>query len=325
MPAADVEPCQCEDKYELEVFENHYKYKSVERWYDDEGLLHRDNDLPAEIYISKQNDKILIQRWYKHGVLHRDGDLPAVIKVEYDDEEVYEKYKIWYKDGLKHRDNGKPAFKFTCVNIYRKHVYYINGTIKNIDESKPAYLIIHNEGAIDSTWYIDGKKGRADDLPAFESRNGQGILENVQWYSNDLLHRNNDEPAIIKYDEEYDVYNWYKFGKRYRENDKPTSKEVTKDGKPIYHSWFDDKFRFHRLNGPARIEYYPDTGIIKKEMWYIDDHLHREDNKPAKRSYYKNGVLKKESYYIKHKLGRTDNLPVRVWYNKNGTLFKFQK
>jgi antitoxin component YwqK of YwqJK toxin-antitoxin module len=50
------------------------------------GVIHRDNDLPAVIL----NDGIKL--WYKNGEIHRDNDLPAV---EYEDGSKY-----WYKNGF---------------------------------------------------------------------------------------------------------------------------------------------------------------------------------------------------------------------------------
>jgi alpha-N-acetylglucosamine transferase len=55
-------------------------------WYKD-GLLHRDNDKLAVIYISGT------QIWYRNGKTHRDNDLPAVIYINGD--------KHWYNDGVK--------------------------------------------------------------------------------------------------------------------------------------------------------------------------------------------------------------------------------
>ena len=60
-------------------------------WYKD-GLLHRDNDLPAKIYRH-------YKEWYKNGKKHRDNK-PAI---------EYKKDKRWYRNGELHRDNDLPA------------------------------------------------------------------------------------------------------------------------------------------------------------------------------------------------------------------------
>lgn len=70
-----------------------------EQWFDENGKLHRDGDLPAQV------DEDGTTHWYKHGKLHRDGDLPSVILEDGTDG------KFWYKNGLMHRDNKMPAYE----------------------------------------------------------------------------------------------------------------------------------------------------------------------------------------------------------------------
>jgi hypothetical protein len=73
-------------------------------WYK-KGELHRDRDLPAEIFYC--SEQITKKKWYKKGELHRDGDLPS--SIEYD---IYNQQVIvqeWYKKGELHRDVDLPA------------------------------------------------------------------------------------------------------------------------------------------------------------------------------------------------------------------------
>jgi hypothetical protein len=72
--------------------------QGVKKWYKD-GKLHRDDDLPAEIW-----NHGTILRWYRHGYIHRDGDLPA---------EVYSEknhIQIWRQFNKMHREHDKPAW-----------------------------------------------------------------------------------------------------------------------------------------------------------------------------------------------------------------------
>ena len=46
----------------------------TKRWYDEEGKLHRDDDLPA---IEKANGD-LPKEWYRHGVRHREGGAAVI-------------------------------------------------------------------------------------------------------------------------------------------------------------------------------------------------------------------------------------------------------
>jgi len=45
----------------------------TQRWYNNAGELHRENDLPAVIF--ENGTKV----WYKNGKRHRENDLPSVI------------------------------------------------------------------------------------------------------------------------------------------------------------------------------------------------------------------------------------------------------
>ena len=94
------------------------------------GLLHRDNDLPAII------DHIGNKEWYYNGVLHRDNDLPAVI--------TYNGYKAWYVNGKNHRIR-KPA----VIKENGDLEWYNNGNrvsvLCSIENGKKIYLIKNNE------------------------------------------------------------------------------------------------------------------------------------------------------------------------------------
>jgi hypothetical protein len=91
----------------------------AQEWFDGNGALHRDGDLPA--YIQMDLDEGTETReWYQHGKLHRDGDLPATItkKVQEGREGTFLSsvpighylLKEWYKYGKLHREGLKPAF-----------------------------------------------------------------------------------------------------------------------------------------------------------------------------------------------------------------------
>ncbi len=80
----------------------------VKKWYNKEGKIHRDNDLPA--VESPNGDKY----WCQNGKYHRDNDLPAVEHANGD--------KQWWKNGECHRDNG-PAIEYINGEKY----WYQNG------------------------------------------------------------------------------------------------------------------------------------------------------------------------------------------------------
>lgn len=88
-------------------------------FYEFNGKIHREDDLPAIEYVDgrkewwlfgerkRLNDKPTVvdskgtQMWYVGDRKHRENDLPAVIGVDGG--------RLWYLNGLLHRDNDKPA------------------------------------------------------------------------------------------------------------------------------------------------------------------------------------------------------------------------
>jgi hypothetical protein len=101
-------------------------------WYDD-GLLHRDNDLPAITHNG-------LCIWYNHGYRHRENDLPAFVSNTGETK--------WYKDGSLHRDNNMPA-KITPKYI----AYYSDGKYykREINTVKKQ---IHKLTDIHNTYYV---------------------------------------------------------------------------------------------------------------------------------------------------------------------------
>jgi hypothetical protein len=72
----------------LKLFEEYFITLNGDQYWYKNGKAHRDNDLPAIIYIDKT------RIWCKNGNYHRDNDLPAVIWWDGD--------QFWYKNGIKY-------------------------------------------------------------------------------------------------------------------------------------------------------------------------------------------------------------------------------
>ena len=101
-------------------------------WYKD-GVLHRDNDLPA-IELADGT-----RYWYKDGKLHRAGDKPAI--------EWADGTRAWYKEGKRHRAGDKPAVEWADGS----REWYKDGVLHRAGD-KPAV-----EWAGGSReWYKDG-------------------------------------------------------------------------------------------------------------------------------------------------------------------------
>jgi hypothetical protein len=67
-------------------------------WYNENGELHRDNDLPAVEFINGDTE------WYANGKLHRLNNLPAIENVNGD--------KLWNENGKCHHLGGLPAIEY---------------------------------------------------------------------------------------------------------------------------------------------------------------------------------------------------------------------
>ena len=78
-----------------------YVIRSAVYYVNDDGLLHRDGDLPAVINTDGS------QHWFINGFRHRDDDQPAAI---YTSESYYNGgHQYWFINGELHRDNNQPA------------------------------------------------------------------------------------------------------------------------------------------------------------------------------------------------------------------------
>jgi hypothetical protein len=116
----------------LKLLETYKKIYGDHYWHKN-GLLHRDNDLPAAILANGT------KQWYQNGLLHRDNDLPAMI--------YSNGSKCWYQNDLRHRDNDLPAVIYFNGNQY----WYQNG-LHHRDNDLPA--VIQPNGA--QYWYVNG-------------------------------------------------------------------------------------------------------------------------------------------------------------------------
>jgi hypothetical protein len=57
----------------LKLLETYYKDNDGDQFWFKNGIVNRDNDLPAAIYTDGT------KKWFRNGLLHRDNDLPAII------------------------------------------------------------------------------------------------------------------------------------------------------------------------------------------------------------------------------------------------------
>jgi hypothetical protein len=127
---------------------------STRKWYDGDGMLHRDDDLPAAVEDGYWG-------WYCHGKLHRDGDLPAVVHFDH-------KTRFWYQHGKLHRDGDLPALMYTDGS----RAWYKHGKLHR-DGDLPAKVCLDGFSQSGTQrWYKHGELHRDGDLPAVVWSNG---------------------------------------------------------------------------------------------------------------------------------------------------------
>ena len=233
-------------------------YKNAECYYDEDGLLHRD-DGPA--VINSETKTVL---WFKHGLLHRDNG-PAKISIA----PYTAGSEKWFQNGVLHRD-GAPAIEQSDGT----KKWFSHGKIHRLDGPAIEYADGGKE------YWIDGSPHR-EDGPAVDKPNLQ------MWIYKGKLHRPNDEPAIIS----YDIGNWGlsfpKYSRRISLYPQLQSHEkqwwenglLHRNGGPAIISehgekrWFQNGY-LHRIDGPA-IEY-----LNGSYQWWKNGKLHRK-NGPA--------------------------------------------
>ncbi len=114
----------------------------------------------------------------------------------------------------------------------------------------------------DQKWYVHGKLHREGDQPAIIRANGD-----QEWYVNGELHREGDQPAFIRANGDRE---WYVNGKLHRDGDQPAIICANGD-----QEWYVDGKRHREGDQPAIICANGD------QWWYVNGKEHREGDQPA--------------------------------------------
>ena len=260
-------------------FDENYK---IEVWRDENFQISRSDDLPSIIKYDRL-DKEKVQEWYKNGVLHRDNDLPASIEINsfgnktkkwyqhgtlnkifiYHDCYNYEE-KIseqWFKNGELHRDEDLPAMTTYRGRQINEEGWYQNGKLHR--ENNPARITYKGEQKVLEEWYQHGKLHRAVHLPAFIEYDDKKI-KNEKWYTRGELTKDISRSVIAGEDKEYITESWYKDGEYHRDGNLPAVVLSNGDTK-VYEAWYKNG-KLHRDVGPATCNYM--NGELKCEMWF---------------------------------------------------------
>lgn len=173
--------------------------------------------------------------------------------------------EMYKQDGERHREDG-PAFSW----------YY--------DDNRPS----------SQEWYIHGIKHR-EDGPAEIKYYPNGELKSEAWLINGSLYRE-DGPASIEYFPDGTVAkeDWSPADTRL-DADLPSITLYYPSGVKERDIWRGDGTHWHRLNGPAVVD-YSETGKIKRETWMINNKKHRDDG-PAEVIYDEGGNAVEQYWY----------------------------
>jgi hypothetical protein len=124
------------------------------KWWYKDGVLHRDDDLPA--FERSDGSK----SWWHNGKRHRDGDRPAV--------ECPNGLKYWYEHGKLHRAGDLPAIEWSDGS----KEWYNNDKRHRV--GGPA-LMIHRGP---TSWYFEGH-WLTEDQHNFIHRMHMKVLERI--------------------------------------------------------------------------------------------------------------------------------------------------
>ena len=152
-----------------------------------------------------------------------------------------------------------------------------------------------------------------------------GDLWSERHYKNGELHRDDDKPAFIKYDntdpdlvrsEEY-----HKNGKLHRSG-KPASIEYAFTGGLIQEEYFENGVYHRSGEEPTMVEY--DSGVVRAHS-YLRGHrglgeFYREGDKPSFIKFYNNGNVASETYIKGQEEDRDGDKPAYVRYYEDGAL-----
>jgi hypothetical protein len=272
--------------------ENGEENKMKETWTIN-GLLHREDDLPAEIeycifHFENINEPHYLQnnRWFKNGKLYRENDLPTVET---------------YLHDLEYNIIRKTAERWIIDYIPDESKTYIDELIEKrkkdieFEEREKSDWELRLEKL--RTWNKKPLYHRFNELnpintgPASIQYFNNGNISSEEWYKNGLLHRDGDLPAFISY---------YKNGNKRRED------------------WYINGKGIRYGDKAGRIEYNQD-GTKAGEIYHINNDTHRfgyDENFYPKPSYIVYGLNEKIDfvvYYI-HRMEFDEDIYLQVLY-----------
>lgn len=261
-------------------------------------IIAEDGDRKTIMRLNEDNRVSKIETYLKEK-LHSFNNRPAII--EYDAYGLVAQEE-WYENGIQHRD-GKPAFiKFTGNKVICEK-YIKNGLLHN--EKAPAevnYKTHYHGGSYTTKLYSES------------------------WYKNGQLHREGDNPAFIRYSNNYvdlpTLEMYYKNGVITRDK-KPAKIDYNfRNCELIKNEYYYKDGQYHRGNDLPAVITRDDNGNIIKQEWYKNGLKHRDGNKPSYIAMRSNGGVECEKWCKNGIPARENNLANSVTYYSNGSVYE---
>lgn len=276
--------CNSMNVHRVKYYDNSYRVELIE-W-----IIH--DDYTMTVYYQDLKQTIDCIEWKLNDKYHRISEngehLPARLTY-YDDEILFS--QEWYIHGnmfnypttldiveLKDTWYEMENFKVVCYK------YYKNGTLfSKIAQNGICRLVEyynHSPNTIKhstQTYHCNNDK-----YVMISEYHNTGHLHTKKWLMNDLLHNDNDKPALISYYSSGQIQRkeWWTCGTLYRHNNEPHVIIYYVNGNIKKEEWYIGTKK-SRINYPAEINYFVD-GNIMNQIWYNNGICHRNyKDKPA--------------------------------------------
>jgi len=273
-----------------------------------EGLIHRENDLPA--LIEKDDRR---QEWRINGKLHREGDLPSIIYLN--------RYCEYYKNGKTHRDDDENGNPQPALIEHHKQIRFFKNDIEFYLTEEQYYVL-----------NLESPTLKEDLLNLLDKLNYRypDTINNIR--NSDNI---NDIKTIIHTNNNYNIFYSHYFIKIIGEFSYTNDKGIEihfKDGK--YHREGDLPAKIYPS---GRVEYYINNELHREgdmpaiihpsgtQEYYINGKYHRDVDKfgnsqPA--------IITSDGeyeYYINGKHHREGDLPAVIYNNGDCEYWNYGK
>lgn len=241
-----------------------------------------------------------------------DGN-PAVIKYNKHGE-LYE--SACYSNGQEHNT--------TSPTIYKKGTHTILAWRRNNQchrTSSPAVITYNvSNKIIEEMWMHHGNLHRDNDEPAhiryYDSPTTP--LQKQCWYTHQKHNRETGPASIEYYPNGQISYEKWKINNIKHRHDYPAITRYTDNGTIIETHWIQNGI-YGRINGPSSIKYFP-NGSPKQEIWRLDCCRHRDHDQPATTTYYPTGQIERQEWYVNDRWHRDHDQPAIIEYNIDGSV-----